>query len=272
MPKDIVTICNNILFTTFTASTFRFTIAIDSMSKRPSENQLDGADYLPGLAIDMVIFGFHQDQLKILLLEYENTGLFALPAGFIKKEENVNDAARRSLTERTGLRNIYLEQFYVFGDRNRHNPAPLKAIMVGKGLEPQNDHWLLSRFVSVGYYALVDFTQAVPNPDSLSDRCAWYDLTGLPPLMLDHQEMVRKALETLRVNLDQKLIGFNLLPDTFTMGDLQILYETILGGRLNRSSFQRKILSLNILERVDKKWTGGAHKAPYLYRFKQNKK
>lgn len=239
------------------------------MSREAITNQLDEADYLPGLALDMVIFGFNHNQLKILLLEYENTGLFALPAGFIKKEENLNDAARRSLTERTGLPNIYLEQFYVFGDLNRHNPAPLKAIMAGKGLEPQNDHWLLGRFVSVGYYALVDFTQAVPNPDSLADRCNWYDLTNLPPLMLDHQEMVGKALTMLRDNLDRRLIGFNLLPDTFTMGDLQVLYETILSQQLNRSSFQRKMLGLDILERVEKKWTGGAHKAPYLYRFKQ---
>jgi 8-oxo-dGTP diphosphatase len=239
------------------------------MSKRAIDNHPKATDYLPNLAIDLIIFGFHQAQLKILLLEYENTGLFALPAGFIKKEEDVNEAARRSLTERTGLSHIYLEQFYVFGDQKRHDPAPLKAIMKGKGLEPEDDHWLLGRFVSVGFYALVDFTQAVPNPDALADRCAWYDLAGLPPLMLDHQEMVRKALETLRDNLDQKLIGFNLLPDTFTMGDLQMLYETILGEKLNRSSFQRRMLGLDILERVEKKYTGGAHKAPYLYRFKK---
>lgn len=239
------------------------------MSKIITESELDGEDYLPGLAIDMVIFGFHNNQLKILLLEYENTGLFALPAGFIKKQENVNDAAKRSLTERTGLKDIYLEQFYLFGDYNRHNPAPLKAIMQGKGFKPQNNHWLLSRFVSIGFYALVDFTQAIPNPDSLSDQCAWYDQASLPLLMLDHQEMVQKALETLQANLDRKLIAFNLLPDTFTMNDLQTLYETILGEKLNRSSFQRKLLSLDILERVDKKWTGGAHKAAYLYRFKK---
>ena len=230
-----------------------------------------GPDYLPGLAIDLVIFGFHHNQLKILLLEYENTGLFALPAGFIKKEEDLNYAAQRALTERTGLQGIFLEQFYVFGDRSRHDPAPLKAIMKGKGLSPASDDWLLDRFVSVGYYALVDFTKAVPDPDPLSDRCEWHDLANLPPLMLDHETMVRKALETLRLNLDRKLIGFSLLPDTFTMGDLQTLHETILGEKLNRTSFQRKMLSLNILERVDKKWTGGAHKAPYLYRFAQDK-
>jgi 8-oxo-dGTP diphosphatase len=231
----------------------------------------DGAGYLPGLAIDLVIFGFHENQLKILLLEYRNTNLFALPAGFIREEENLNDAARRSLAKRTGLTDIYLEQFYVFGDRTRHDPAPMRAIMEAKGEFPTDDHWLLRRFVSVGFYALVDFTKAIPNPDALSDRCDWYDLAGLPPLMLDHGAMVQKALDTLRANLYQKLIGFNLLPDTFTIGDLQSLYETILGEKLNRSSFQRKMLSLDILERVDKRWTGGAHKAPYLYRFRQNR-
>lgn len=232
----------------------------------------DGLGFLPGLAIDAVIFGFHENQLKILLLEYQNTGLFALPVGFIQEEEDLNDAARRALTERTGLHDIYLEQFYVFGDRSRHDPAPLRSIMAGKGVAPPDDHWLFRRFVSVGYYALIDFKKAIPLPDSLSDRCDWYDMGSLPSLMLDHAAMVQKALETLRANLDRKLIGFNLLPDTFTMGDLQSLYETILGEKLNRTSFQRKMLSLDILERVDKKWTGGAHKAPYLYRFRQPNK
>ena len=238
------------------------------MSDRSTGIQTNWDGYLPGLALDLVIFGFHEEQLKILLLEYQNTGLFALPAGFIKKEENLNDAARRALAERTSLHDIYLEQFYVFGDRSRHDPAPLQAIMAGSGISPTPDHWLLQRFISVGFYALVDFTQAVPNPDALSDRCDWYELGSLPPLMLDHAAMVEKALETLRASLDQKLIGFNLLPETFTMGELQSLYETVLDQKLNRTSFQRKMLSLDILERVDKKWTGGAHKAPYLYRFK----
>jgi hypothetical protein len=89
--------------------------------------------------------------------------------------------------------------------------------------------------------------------------------------MLDHRAMVEKALQTLRLNLDHKLIGFNLLPGSFTMGDLQSLYETILGEKLNRTSFQRKMLGLDMLERLEKKWTGGAHKAPYLYRFRQSK-
>lgn len=231
----------------------------------------DGRGLLPGLAIDAVIFGFHQNQLKILLLEYKNTGLFALPGGFIREEEDLNDAASRTLVERTGLKDIYLDQFYVFGDRDRQNADTLRAIMTGKGMPVTEDHWLLRRFVSVGYYALVDFTRAVPIPDSLSDSCRWYDLGSLPSLILDHSLIVEKALETLRVNLDHKLIGFNLMPETFTMGDLQSLYETILGQKLRRTSFQRKMLNLGILERLDKKWTGEAHKAPYLYRFASSK-
>ncbi|MVM34919.1 NUDIX hydrolase [Spirosoma sp. HMF4905] len=233
----------------------------------PEEIEPDGDDFLPGLAIDAVIFGFHQNQLKILLLEYRNTGLMALPGGFILTNENLNDAARRVLSERTGLSDIYLEQFYVFGDLNRFDPAPMRAIMAAKGFMPPNNHWLLRRFVSVGYYALVDFTKAVPIPDSLSDSCAWYDLANLPLLMQDHQFIVQKALDTLRTDLDRKLIGFNLLAETFTMADLQSLYETILDQKLHRSGFQRKMLSLGILERLDKHYSGGAHKAPFLYRF-----
>jgi 8-oxo-dGTP diphosphatase len=93
----------------------------------------------------------------------------------------------------------------------------------------------------------------------------------MPPLIQDHMQIVHKALEALRANLDDKLIIFNLLSQDFTMGELQKLYETILGKKLLRPAFQRKILGLGILERVAKKWTGGAHKAPYLYRFAPGK-
>src|SRR3954468_16782249 len=93
------------------------------------------SDFLPGLAIDTVIFGFHSGQIRILLLTYENTGLFALPGGFIYKKESLNDAAKRVLLERTSLNNIYLDQFYTFGDISRDDPGPMRKIMMGKGLE-----------------------------------------------------------------------------------------------------------------------------------------
>lgn len=225
-----------------------------------------GKGFLPGLALDAVVFGFHEGQLKILLLTYES-GTCALPGGFIRDREDLNQAARRMLFERTGLDEIYLEQFYTFGDLARFDPNPLRGIMVSKGLTPPDDHWLLQRFVTVGYYALVDFTKTVPKTDGLADSCSWFDFTDMPALMLDHRVIVEKALETLRTNLDHKLIGSNLLEETFTMADLQRLYETILGKPLNRSSFQRSMLGSGMLERIDKKYGGGAHKAPYVYRF-----
>jgi 8-oxo-dGTP diphosphatase len=244
------------------------------------ENQLhqnsQGIGFLPGLAMDFVIFGFDQDELKILLLEYRNTTLCALPGGFIKVHEDLNDAARRVLRERTGLADIYVDQFYTFGDLARYDQAPLRTIMQAKGMCPADDHWLLRRFVSVGYYALIDFNKAAPVPDTLSDTCVWYNLESLPQLMLDHQAIVQKALDTLRADLDRKLGGNDswaapLLPPSFTMRELQKLYETILGQKLRRSGFQRKVLGLGILERLEKQYSGGAHKAPYLYQFVREK-
>ncbi len=232
-----------------------------------NETRIAGAGFMHGLAIDAVIFGFHDRHLKVLLMRYNKTGVVALPGGFIHKTENLNDAANRIVSERTGLKNIYLEQFYVFGDYGRSDPQPMKDILTANDIRHDDNHWLLQRFISIGYYALVDFTKVVPNPDRIFDSCDWYDLTSIPKLMQDHNTIIQKALESLRTDLDNKLIAFNLMQEEFTLGDLQILYETILDKKLLRPAFQRKMLSLGILERVAKKWTGAAHKAPYLYRF-----
>jgi len=228
-----------------------------------------GMGYLNGIAIDAVIFGFHDNQLKVLLIAYKRTQLFGLPGGFIKDDEDVNAAALRVVTERTGLTDIYLDQFYVFGDYARYDPAPFKTIMKASGYDAPDEHWLLKRFISIGYYALVDFTKVTPTPAAIFDSCEWYDLNNMPSLLQDHTQIVEKALAALRNSLDDRLTGFNLLPRDFTMGELQLLYETVLGKKLLRPAFQRKMLGLGILERMDKKWTGGAHKAPYLYRFKK---
>lgn len=228
---------------------------------------VNGDGFLKNIAIDAVIFGFHDNQLKVLLIEYTRTGLFALPGGFIKDDEDVNTAAMRVVSERTGLQDIYLDQFYVFGDYARYDPTPLRTIMKANGAVPPDEHWLLKRFISIGYYALVDFTKVKPAPAAIFDSCEWYELNNMPALIQDHSKIVARALNALRLNLDRNLIGFNLLPQEFTLGELQTLYETVLGKKLLRPAFQRKILGLGILERIAKKWTGGAHKAPYLYRF-----
>lgn len=222
---------------------------------------------LPSVSIDCVILGFHDNQLKILLLKYKNTNHYALPGGFININEDLEDAAQRVLEDRTGLKNIYLEQFYVFGSKSRRNDATHQEIMAKCGIVLKPTHFLFNRFISIGYYALIDFSKANPSPDDFSDSCEWYDLDKIPSLMFDHNQIFQKALETLRSCLDNKLIVFNLLPETFTMNELQSLYETVLGEKMIRSNFQRKILGLDILERIEKKMTGAANKAPYLYRF-----
>lgn len=224
-------------------------------------------EYLNHVAYDSVVFGFSGEKLKILLIKYHNTGYYALPGGFIGIKENLNDAVRRGLKERTGLDNIYLEQFYTFGDVARYVPQVMKTIIDSNELKPANSSFLLERFISVAYYALINYKNVKLNPDFLSDSCDWFDIDSLPILMLDHQEIVNKALMTLRKNIDDKLLGMNLLPKMFTMNELQKVYEAILGESLHRGTFQRKILGLNLLQRHQKQFSGAANKAPYLYSF-----
>jgi 8-oxo-dGTP diphosphatase len=224
--------------------------------------------FLPHISIDTVIFGYHDTKMMVLLLQYKNSRSFALPGGFIKKEEDIDDAAKRILKDRTGLKNIYLEQFHTFGSNRRQDDAILN-FMKSTGQHPSEDHFLLQRFISISYYALVDFTKAIPTKDDLSDDCRWVDIRKIPSLIQDHKQIIQTAMAALREDIDRKLVAFNLMPDTFTMNELQGLYETITREKILRTSFQRKMLNLGILEVVDKKMTGGAHKAPYLYRFRK---
>lgn len=223
--------------------------------------------FLPSVSIDCVIFGFHDRQLKVLLVRFKNTRLWALPGGYIQQEEDMDEAASRILEERTAVKDIYLEQFYTFGQRKRVEIEVQREIVESLGRRFSPDHWTTKRFVSVGYFALVDFSEVIPTPDITSDECAWFSLDEVPSLVFDHTYIVQKALEILPHRLSSNLVSSNLLPETFTMQELQCLYETVLGKKMLRGNFQRKMLNLGILERVDKKFSGRAHKAPYLYRF-----
>ncbi len=228
---------------------------------------MNSSDFLPHIAYDSVIFGFSGEKLKILTMKYHNTGFYALPGGFVLKNENLNDAVQRGLKERTGLDNIYLEQFYTFGDIERFKPEVMQMILEANNINVEQYTWMTERFISVAYYALINYDNVVPMPDTLSDSCDWYAIDALPPLMLDHFKIVQKALQTLRDNLERKLVSMNLLPTLFTMKELQKVYEAILGETLRRTTFQRKILSLGILKRHEKQYSGKAHKAPFLYSF-----
>jgi 8-oxo-dGTP diphosphatase len=226
---------------------------------------------IPQLSIDCVIFGFHNQELKVLLSKLPATEFWALQGGYIRQNEDIDDAAKRILEEGTGLKGIFLEQFYVFGKANRPSFEFLKKSFdsLSETIKIEEVPFLTKRFVSIGYYSLVDFSRVTPLVSVSYERSEWFDIQKRPELGFDHEEMIQKALEKLRHSLDYALIGFNLMPETFTMNELQKLYETILGESMSRNNFQRKMLDMNILERLEKKFTGSAHKAPYLYKFKK---
>ncbi|MVM30940.1 NUDIX hydrolase [Spirosoma sp. HMF4905] len=240
---------------------------------------LSEQNYIQQLTIDCVIFGYRDRQLSVLVPKLRYKGDFwALPSWFVFQDEDIDEAAQRIIRSRTGIEENYLEQFQVTGKANRNGKAfldqlielnseligPNATISEGEGLREYE--WFTRRFVSIGYYALVDMDRAIPRKSELDQSIEWYDIKQLPPMIMDHNAIVTKALKMLRLTLDQELNVLNLLPETFTMKEVQELYETILNKPFERGNFQKKILSLNGLERLEKKYTGAANKAPYLYR------
>lgn len=234
-------------------------------------------NYIPQVSVDCVIFGYQEQQLKVLIPKLNFNGSFwALPSGFVYQDEDIDQAAERILRERTGIWNIYLEQFRVFGKASRTNKAFLDELIAlnfdrlsVKNETQQEYDWFTKRFISVGYYALVDINKVVPQKTDLDESIEWYSIHDVPRMIMDHSAMISEALKTLQSHLDEKLNAFNLLPETFTMKEVQEVYEAICGKTFVRTNFQKMILDLNVLERLEKKFTGAANKAPYLYTFKK---
>ena len=229
-------------------------------------------DFIPGFSVDCVIFGFHAGELKVLLLKMKNWERWALPGGFIEKKEDVDQGAHRVLQVRTGLDQIQLQQFYLFGKKERN--AGFSQLLAQRGVIVPGEEatWFSQRFISLAYYSLVEFSLVKePSPDYLSEAITWFPMSELPPLVLDHADMVGKAIDALREELYLRPVGKDLLPKEFTMPELQGLYEAVLGYKLDRRNFRRKMLSYDLLIDTGTKRTGGANKAPILYRFDLNK-
>lgn len=214
--------------------------------------------FLPHISVDCVVFGFHDATLKVLLTKLKDSDAWLLPGGYMGKEEELNDAANRLLYERTGVSNIYLQQFKVFSEIKRSEPF---------FSDYPDTLWHKMRFLTVGFYALVDYTKVQPVPDEFSSDIAWHDVAKLPNMGMDHAHITAKALVKLRRELNYKPVGYNLLPEIFTMPELQRLYEAILNKSLNRGNFYRKMMAYDILDKMPETRKGGAHKAPNLYRF-----
>lgn len=216
-------------------------------------------EYLPHLSIDCVVFGYNNANMKVLLVKLKDQELWSLPGGYIRKVEDINQAAERILTDRTGAHDIYLQQFSVFADANRSQDF---------FKEYEEGLWNKQRFISLGFYALADYEKVNPVVDIFSSICDWIDINELPNMMMDHRMILDQALLNLRKELNYIPIGYNLLPEEFTMPELQRLYEIILGKKLNRGNFYRKMIGYDILYKMDEpRMEGKAHKAPNLYRF-----
>lgn len=234
-------------------------------------------NYLPHLSIDCVIFGYQDRELKVLISKFKyGENLWGLPGGYILKSDSIEQAASRILRERTGLEQIYLEQFRVFGAEDRIVSSETRDLLRSELasfdpelFDPKTIDWMTGRFVCIGFYALVDLNKVNPRPGLLEENIQWFSVDKMVSLTHDHDEIIRFGLDALRKNLDEKLIGFNLLPETFTMKELQELYEAVYDRQFPMNNFQKKMLDLKVLERLEKKFTGAQNKAPYLYRFKK---
>jgi len=226
-------------------------------------------DYRPNLTVDCAIFGYHDGELQLLLVKNKLVTKWCLPGGYVKKDENLDEAAARTTLERTGIGNLFLKQFKTFGNPGRNDPRgaidPDKLFeLAGVRVE---DTWLTGETASVGFYAITDIVNARPNADFLSSECGWFSVDKLPPLGFDHDEMALEALFTMRMHLYHFPIGKNMLPEKFTLKEIHLFYETMIGKKLNPSNFPNKLISLGLLVKLDEKKSIGAHRSPTFYKF-----
>jgi len=224
--------------------------------------------YIPGMSIDCVLLGYKEGRMHVLVLKFKNADHWALPGGFIKKDEDMELAAQRVLFSRTGVTIPFLKQLRAFGTVNRRQInkfySPIDYLPFPQAIKD----FFNERFISMAYLALVNPETFVPVPDDFSEVCEWHPIGEVPyPLIYDHADMIDYAQQYIRQQIKYQPMGFSLLPERFTMNDLRGLYEAVLGHELDRANFQKKILKLEILNRHEKQMSGGAHKAPYLYSF-----
>ncbi len=230
-------------------------------------------DYRPCLTIDCAIFGYHDGGLQVLLIKNKIITKWCLPGGFVRKDESLAQAATRITAERTGIANLFLKQFKVFGDPGRNDPrgafVPEKLFELTQ-VRLGEDSWLTEETVSVGFYAITDIVNAEPKADFLSSECAWFPVDKLPSLGFDHDEMLRDALFAMRMHLYHFPIGKNFLQQKFTLKEIKRFYEVMSGKELNASNFPNKLISLGLIVKLDEKRNIGAHRSPAYYKFDED--
>ena len=201
------------------------------------------------LAVDCVIFGYEDNELKVLLYPRGFTpfkGKWSLLGGFVNQDETLGDATRRILHQTTGLENIFQEQVHAFSAINR-DPA--------------------ARVISVAYYALIRLDKQ-DHHRVLNPGAKWWPVCRLPELVFDHKEMLNKSLENLQQKARMEIVGRDLLGEMFTLTTLKNLYEAIFQKQFDTSNFRKKMLSLNMLEKTSLKDYSESKKGAYLYKYK----
>ena len=201
------------------------------------------------VTVDIVVFTVHEQTLQVLLIERgidPFKGRYALPGGFVRTEETLEQAAFRELLEETGTKDVYLEQLYTFGDPHR---------------DPRG------RVVTVAYYALVPNDKSPLLAGTDAAAAAWYPVSALPPLAFDHKKIVEYAVDRLRNKLEYTNVGFQLLPAKFTLSALQSLHEAILGKLLDKRNFRRKVLGLGLVK-PSKEMQATGRKPAQLFSFR----
>ncbi len=232
-----------------------------------SENQ--SLSLNPNVSVDCVVFGFDLSGLKVLLIERENPDNtdgknYQLPGDLIRNDENLDEAAKRILKELTALDNLFLSQFAAFGDPSR--------------VKRENDlEWLRSvrkdpeaRVVTVGYFSLIKPENFKPAANSFARKAEWMSIDIVPELAFDHNLILQNGMEALKLKMRTEPVGFELLPEKFTLGQLQNLYETVMGFEIDKRNFRRKITGMDFLKALDEKQQGVAHKPARLYEFNQS--
>jgi 8-oxo-dGTP diphosphatase len=205
------------------------------------------------LTVDCVVFGFDEDELKVLLIQRaldRFKGKWAFPGGFVHMEETLDDAARRELKEETGLKNIFLEQLYTFGAVNR---------------DPRE------RIVSVAYYALVKLADHNTKAATDASDAKWFPISDVPKLAFDHADVFATALARLKGKVRYQPIGFELLPPKFTLSQLQHLYEAVLETKLDKRNFRKKVLGFDLLVALKETQMAGRHRPAQLFEFNADK-
>ncbi|MEY2923972.1 MAG: hypothetical protein RLZZ337_512 [Bacteroidota bacterium] len=219
-----------------------------------SENNVPFSDYFQfGLSVDCVVFGYHDGELRVLLIErgaepFE--GYWALPGDLVGLDVNLFDSANKVLYDLTSLDDVFLEQFQAFGAVNRH-PA--------------------GRVATVGYYALVETEKHNPIASAWAKRTKWFPVDDLPKLAFDHKEILEMGIVTLKRRVRYRPVGFELLPEKFTLADLQQLYEAILGYQFDKPNFRKKIQSMDLLIPLDEIQKNVSHRPAKLFKFDENR-